>query len=48
MSNQSLDSQWMELALKQALLAEQKGEVPVGAVLVKNNNSLPKHTTNPF
>jgi tRNA(Arg) A34 adenosine deaminase TadA len=27
----------MELALKQALLAEQKGEVPVGAVLVKNN-----------
>jgi tRNA(Arg) A34 adenosine deaminase TadA len=33
MSNKSLDSQWMELALKQALLAEQKGEVPVGSLI---------------
>ena len=28
---------WMELALEQARLAEEIGEVPVGAVLVKDN-----------
>jgi tRNA(adenine34) deaminase len=48
MSNQSLDSQWMELALKQALLAEQKGEVPVGAVLVKNNKLIAKAHNQPI
>lgn len=48
MSNKSLDSQWMELALKQALLAEQKGEVPVGAVLVKNNKLIAKAHNQPI
>jgi len=28
---------WMQLALEQAKLAESKGEVPVGAIIVKNN-----------
>lgn len=34
------DRQWMQLALEQALLAEKEGEVPVGAVLVDENNDL--------
>ncbi len=29
------DEKWMSLALKQALKAEEEGEVPVGAILVK-------------
>ena len=37
MDDQSLDSQWMTLALEQALLAEKIGEVPVGAVLIKED-----------
>lgn len=32
----SLDEKWMELALEQARLAQEIGEVPVGAVLVEN------------
>ena len=48
MSNKSLDSQWMKLALEQALLAEQKGEVPVGAVLVKNNELIAKAHNQPI
>jgi tRNA(adenine34) deaminase len=35
-SMQSSDAAWMELALEQARLAEQAGEVPVGAVVIKN------------
>jgi len=30
------DEKWMSLALKQAIKAEEKGEVPVGAILVKD------------
>ncbi len=37
MNSKTLDFQWMKLALKQASLAEKIGEVPVGAVLIKNN-----------
>lgn len=37
MDNKLLDSQWMKLALEQALLAEKIGEVPVGAVLLRDN-----------
>ncbi|WP_457577433.1 tRNA adenosine(34) deaminase TadA [Desulfomarina sp.] len=32
------DAEWMRLALKTAVLAEKEGEVPVGAVLVKEDN----------
>lgn len=32
-----LDQEWMQLALSLALKAEQEGEVPVGAVVVKKN-----------
>lgn len=42
MNNKSLDSQWMGLALEQALLAKKIDEVPVGAVLVKNNKLIAK------
>lgn len=31
------DQEWMQLALDQARLAAQAGEVPVGAILVKDN-----------
>jgi tRNA(adenine34) deaminase len=34
------DNYWMELALKQAQLAAEQGEVPVGAVLVDEDNQL--------
>ena len=34
------DTDWMQLALEQALLAKQAGEVPVGAVLVDSNGHL--------
>ena len=30
------DEKWMDLALKQAIKAEEEGEVPVGAILVKD------------
>jgi len=30
------DEKWMNLALKQAKKAQEQGEVPVGAILVKN------------
>ena len=30
------DEKWMSLALKQAIRAEQEGEVPVGSILVKD------------
>jgi len=30
------DEKWMRLALKEAIKAENEGEVPVGAILVKN------------
>ena len=30
------DKKWMQIAMKEALLAEKEGEVPVGAVLVKD------------
>lgn len=36
MDNVKNDSYWMTLALEQAEIAAQAGEVPVGAVLVKN------------
>jgi len=33
----SIDEQWMRYAIRLAQRAEEQGEVPVGAVLVKNN-----------
>jgi len=37
MTQPEIDHHFMALALKQAHLAEQMGEVPVGAIMVKNN-----------
>lgn len=34
---ENIDEHWMQLALEQAQLAAANGEVPVGAVLVKDN-----------
>ncbi|NKF50018.1 tRNA adenosine(34) deaminase TadA [Shewanella sp. WXL01] len=34
---QAIDEKWMRVAMEQAKLAEAKGEVPVGAVLVKDD-----------
>ena len=36
----STDDSWMRVALEQAHLAQSKGEVPVGAVVVKNHQLL--------
>ena len=40
--------QWMDLALAQAHLAEQEGEVPVGAVLVIGNEVVAKAHNSPI
>ncbi|GIQ70834.1 tRNA adenosine(34) deaminase TadA [Xylanibacillus composti] len=32
------DERWMQAAIEEAKLAEQKGEVPIGAVIVKNGS----------
>jgi len=38
----SEDEKWMSYAIEEAIKAEKNGEVPVGAVLVKNGNLLAK------
>lgn len=35
-----LDEQWMHMALEQAALAEREAEVPIGAVIVRENSIL--------
>ena len=42
------DEKWMSLALKQAMRAEEKGETPVGAVLVKDGLLIAKAHNQPI
>ena len=42
------DEKWMNLALKQAIKAEEKGEVPVGAILVKDGLLIAKAHNQPI
>ena len=42
------DERWMSLALEQALKAEQMGEVPVGAILVKDGLLIAKAHNQPI
>ena len=42
------DEQWMNLAIKQAIKAEEKGEVPVGAILVKDGLLIAKAHNQPI
>ena len=42
------DEQWMSLALKQAIKAEEEGEVPVGAILVKDGFLIAKAHNQPI
>lgn len=42
------DKKWMHLALNEALKAEQEGEVPVGAVLVKDGLFIAKAHNQPI
>ena len=42
------DEKWMALAIEQAKLAEQMDEVPVGAVLVKDNQLIAKAHNQPI
>ena len=42
MNNRELDEQYMKMALEEAKLAGQRGEIPVGAILVKGNRVLAK------
>jgi len=42
------DEKWMRLALEQAIRAEEEGEVPVGAVLVKDDLLIAKAHNQPI
>ena len=42
------DEKWMHLALEQAIKAEKEGEVPVGAILVKNGLLVAKAHNQPI
>ena len=42
------DEKWMSLAIKQAIKAEEKGEVPVGAILVKDGLLIAKAHNQPI
>ena len=42
------DEKWMDLAIKQAIKAEKEGEVPIGAVLVKDELLIAKAHNQPI
>ena len=42
------DKKWMDLAIKQAIKAEKEGEVPIGAVLVKDELLIAKAHNQPI
>ena len=42
------DEKWMDLAVKQAIKAEKEGEVPIGAVLVKDELLIAKAHNQPI
>jgi len=42
------DEKWMDLAIKQAIKAENEGEVPIGAVLVKEDLLIAKAHNQPI
>ena len=48
MSQAELDQQYMRMAIEQAQLAAQSGEVPVGAVLVKDGQVISKAFNKPI
>ena len=48
MTQAELDQQYMRMAIEQAQLAAQSGEVPVGAVLVKNGQVISKAFNKPI
>lgn len=48
MTQAELDQRYMRMAIEQAQLAAQSGEVPVGAVLVKDNEVIAKAFNKPI
>ena len=42
------DEQWMQIAIKEAKLAKKKNEIPVGAVLVKNDKLITQAHNQPI
>ena len=42
------DEKWMKLAIEEAIKAEKKGEVPVGAIIVLNNRIIAKAHNSPI
>ena len=42
------DEQWMQIAIKEAKLAKKKNEIPVGAVLVKNDKLITRAHNQPI
>ena len=44
------DEKWMQIAIREANLAKNKGEVPVGAIIIQNNRirEIPCNTSSHF
>jgi len=42
------DKKWMEIAIQEAIIAEKEGEVPVGAILVRDNILIAKAHNQPI
>ena len=42
------DEKWMQFAIKEANIAKNKGEVPVGSILVQNNQIIAKAHNSPI
>tara|TARA_B110000008_G_C16875919_1_gene526805 strand:+ start:51 stop:521 length:471 start_codon:yes stop_codon:yes gene_type:complete len=42
------DEKWMKIAIDEAKLAENKGEIPVGSIIVQNNQIIAKSHNSPI
>ena len=42
------DEKWMEIAINEAIIAEKKGEIPIGAALVKDGKLIAKAYNQPI
>ena len=42
------DEKWMQIAIREANLAKNKGEVPVGAIIIQNNRIIAKAHNSPI
>jgi tRNA(adenine34) deaminase len=42
------DEKWMKMAIDEAIKAEKEGEIPIGAILIKNDNIIAKGHNQPI